>query len=74
MKARRHFFITALIAVMMSGCGKSEPGPTTGQPGVVRVAVIGGMVTTGLWQAITERFEAATGLKVKLVITGEREI
>jgi hypothetical protein len=32
----------------------------------VRVAVIGGMMKTGLWPAIAQRFEADTGCKLTL--------
>jgi tungstate transport system substrate-binding protein len=70
MMARRHFLVLALLAVV--SCRKT-PAPLEPQP--VRVAVIGGMVTTtGLWQAVSARFEKATGIKVQLVITGQREI
>jgi tungstate transport system substrate-binding protein len=61
-----------LLALLMAGCGKTSP--TAAQPMVVRAAVIGGMTTTGLWQAVSARFERATGMKVELVITGEREL
>ncbi|HWB53843.1 MAG TPA: substrate-binding domain-containing protein [Tepidisphaeraceae bacterium] len=36
----------------------------------VRVAVIGGMVETGFWQAITAHFTQQTGIKVDLVAAG----
>ncbi len=38
----------------------------------VRVAVIGGMTMTGMWQEVAKRFEAETGYKVVLVATGPR--
>ncbi|WP_254508265.1 substrate-binding domain-containing protein [Anatilimnocola floriformis] len=45
------------------------------KPQVVRCAVIGGMNDTGLWQAVGERFEKATGHKVEMVARGpKREI
>jgi tungstate transport system substrate-binding protein len=40
----------------------------------VRVAVIGGMMRTGLWPEIAKRFEAATGYKVELTVAGNREL
>lgn len=44
-------------------------------PQTVRCAVIGGMHDTGLWQAVGERFEKATGHKVEMVARGpKREI
>lgn len=39
---------------------------------VVRVAVINGMVMTGLWPKIAEMFEADSGYKVEVVAAGER--
>ncbi len=53
---------------LLCGCSKAP----NEQP--IRVAVIGGMTTTGLWQEITKRFEAATHHKIDLVATGQREI
>jgi tungstate transport system substrate-binding protein len=38
----------------------------------VRVAVIGGMTMTPLWGEIHRRFEAETGIKVEVVVTGEK--
>jgi tungstate transport system substrate-binding protein len=41
---------------------------------VVRVAVIGGMTMTGLWQEIASKFEKKTGYEVVLVVTGPRPV
>ena len=41
---------------------------------VVRCAVIGGMTMTGLWGEIAKMFEAQSGYRVKVVITGERPL
>jgi tungstate transport system substrate-binding protein len=41
---------------------------------VVRCAVIGGMTMTGLWQQITKLFEAKTGYRIEVVVTGPRPI
>lgn len=44
-------------------------------PQTIRCAVIGGMHDTGLWQAVGQRFEQATGHKVEMVARGpKREI
>ena len=41
----------------------------------MRVAVIGGMVETDFWEAVSRRFEEATGRKVEVVASGpKREI
>ena len=40
----------------------------------VRVAVINGMMMTGLWPKVTEMFEAESGYKVEIAATGERPI
>jgi len=40
----------------------------------VRVAVIGGMTMTGMWQDLAAKFEADTGWKTQLVITGPKDI
>jgi tungstate transport system substrate-binding protein len=42
------------------------------EPQTVRVAVIGGMVETGFWYAVAERFEQATGHKVEVVASGPK--
>jgi tungstate transport system substrate-binding protein len=39
---------------------------------VIRCAVIGGMVETGLWQEVTKRFEGATQHQLKLVAFGPK--
>jgi tungstate transport system substrate-binding protein len=61
----------ALVLLLVPGgrCHATEP---TGTNRVVRCAVIGGMTMTGLWPEITKRFEAATGYRTELVITGPR--
>ncbi|MGH7176107.1 MAG: substrate-binding domain-containing protein [Tepidisphaeraceae bacterium] len=46
--------------------------PTT-QPRTVRVAVIGGMSETGLWDQLSEQFEKQTGIQVQTVATGPKD-
>jgi tungstate transport system substrate-binding protein len=46
--------------------------PVPADAGTVRACVIGGMTMTGLWDAIVQRFTAATGYQVKLIATGPR--
>lgn len=40
----------------------------------IRVAVIGGMTMTGMWQELATKFEADTGWKTLLVITGPKDV
>lgn len=41
---------------------------------VVRCAVIGGMTMTGLWPEVSKMFEAQTGYRVEVMVTGERPL
>lgn len=41
---------------------------------VVRCAVIGGMTMTGLWPEIAKMFEAQTGYRAQVIVTGPRPI
>jgi tungstate transport system substrate-binding protein len=70
MNQRTFLGIGALLIVLcLTGCGTMvrEKRP-------VRVAVIGGMMKTGLWPEIAKRFEADTGYKVELTMSGNREV
>jgi tungstate transport system substrate-binding protein len=58
-----------LLSFAATRCHASEAADTNR---VVHCAVIGGMTMTGLWPEITRRFEAATGYRTELVITGPR--
>ena len=40
----------------------------------VRVAVIGGMTMSGMWDKLAAQFEADTGWKTQLVITGPKDV
>ena len=60
---------SVLFALLLAGCTTTPP-----QNREVRVAVIGGMMKTGLWPELTRRFEADTGYKVKLTQSGNREL
>lgn len=39
----------------------------------IRVAVIGGVVETGFWDAVAQRFEEATGQRLELVASGPKQ-
>ncbi|MFP4058096.1 MAG: substrate-binding domain-containing protein [Candidatus Brocadiia bacterium] len=61
----------ALAASCAAGGGRRH-APLAPHPQVVRTAVIGGMTMTGLWDEVAARFEARTGLRVRVVATGPR--
>lgn len=56
--------------ILANGCSPSSPPPKP----PVRVAVIGGMIMTGVWQEIAKQFEADTGYKVKVVMAGNKQV
>jgi tungstate transport system substrate-binding protein len=69
---RRLHFLTigsALALFALTGCATA-----TKEKRPVRVAVIGGMMKTGLWPEIAKRFEAETGYNVELTMSGNREL
>lgn len=69
-------------AMILAGCGKPEsqlaaaPGkeaPAADKGGkAVRAGVINGMKMTGLWDKVTEMFQAESGYKVETVVAGMR--
>lgn len=69
--------IKALVPLILlgllgqAGCAPPETA-TTVQP--VRAAVIGGMTSTGLWQQLSARFTAKTGIPVVIAATGDRHV
>ena len=72
MKCRELTVLSAAIVMSCSGCQSLNSHAGTGE-GAVRVAVIGGMTMTGLWQEISQMFEKETGYRVEVVTTGQRE-
>ncbi|MCG3181595.1 MAG: Tungstate-binding protein TupA [Phycisphaerae bacterium] len=71
--------LTAIACCLLTfstlvGCSGKPDARAGGRPGVVRVAVIGGMTMTGLWERVSRMFEADTGLKVEVVATGPRPV
>jgi tungstate transport system substrate-binding protein len=69
----RQRFLSAVIAALWlasTSCAPSQPS----QRPVVRVAVIGGMVMTGMWQEMAKQFETNTGYKVQLVAAGPKPV
>lgn len=61
------WFLAAFAIFASGGCREAEPAP-------VRVAVIGGMTSSGLWPMIAGAFTAQTGIPVELATTGPKEV
>jgi len=57
-----------LLALILTGC--NPPAPKSD----VRVAVIGGMTMTGMWQKVSADFTKQTGITVVVAATGPKEI
>jgi tungstate transport system substrate-binding protein len=68
MKAK---IVSIFLLGILGGCG---PKPEAQPKPVIRVAVIGGMVMTGLWQQLSEQFQRDTGYSIELVVTGPKEV
>ena len=61
--------LTLLIVLGLMGSPGRAAAPSNQ---VVRTAVIGGMIMTGLWPEVARRFEDATGIHVEVVAFGQR--
>jgi len=59
-----------LLPLLWTACQRRAETPV--DPHVVRCAVIGGMTMTGLWPEIARQFEAESGFKTEVVVTGPR--
>ena len=71
---KRYGLIALFVVILICCVGCQSPNShSVTKQGVVRVAVIGGMTMTGLWQDVSLMFEKETGYSVKLVATGQRE-
>jgi tungstate transport system substrate-binding protein len=65
---------TVLLLSLFAACSRPASAPQAA-PQTVRCAVVGGLADTGLWQEISQRFEAETGHHVEIVARGpKREI
>lgn len=72
--ARNLMVLAAALIVVGSGCRRRSPSSEiVGKP-PVRVAIIGGMTLSGMWQALSERFTQETGWPVELVVTGPKDV
>jgi tungstate transport system substrate-binding protein len=69
-KQRALIFPVLLSGLLTLSCSRKTEAPADHH--LVRCAVIGGMTMTGLWPEIVKRFEAETGYRTELVVTGPR--
>ncbi|MDX2094259.1 MAG: substrate-binding domain-containing protein [Kofleriaceae bacterium] len=65
--------LVALAGACKSDASSSAPAALPARPRqTLRVAVIGGMMETGFWPAIQERYERVSGDKIELVASGPK--
>ena len=60
------------LVVALASCGKSEAPAAAPRGQTIEVAVIGGMIETGFWQALAERYELVSGNKIHVAATGPK--
>lgn len=65
-------FLAVLLATFGNAADREQKAAGDNAGITVRCTVIGGMTDTGFWQAVTERFEKATGIKTEVVATGPK--
>ena len=67
--------LAAVCVLLVAGCNSRVPRGSP-SPHKIRVAVIGGMVETGFWAALAERFEKAVAgrYKIEVVASGPKNI
>jgi len=65
--------LAILLAAILAGAGCHRDTARQG-PAPVRVAVIGGMVMSGMWQAVSAEFTKETGIPVAVAAAGPKEI
>ena len=63
-----------LLVLLTASCNRQSQSAGDRDSHVIRCAVIGGMTMTGLWQQITKLFEAQTGYRIQVVVTGPRPL
>lgn len=68
--------IAVALAVLGAApaCKDTAETPARPAPQKIRVAVIGGMIETGLWAAVAERYERLTGHTVELAASGPKPL
>ena len=69
---RKLLFLIFFMAVLCTPSQADKENRPDPKP--VRVAVIGGMTMTPLWGELQKRFEADTGIPVRVVVTGTKPV
>lgn len=62
----------SLVAIALAACGNAREKPAQPPPQKIRVAVVGGLVETGLWPAIAAHYERLTGNTIEVAATGPK--
>jgi tungstate transport system substrate-binding protein len=62
--------VAAILISVLANAGAAGKADSK----TVRAAVIGGMTMTPLWSEIQKRFEAETGIRIEVVVTGEKPV
>ena len=71
---RTTLILAAALLTATGGCGRrNSAGGTLGKP-PIRVAVIGGMTLSGMWQALSVRFTHETGWPVEMIVSGPKDM
>jgi tungstate transport system substrate-binding protein len=68
------WIIPVLVALSPIGCGETSTPSMDATSVTIRCAVIGGMMDTGFWQGVSERFTKQTGIPVEVVAVGPKQI
>lgn len=68
--------VVVVLALLTASCNRQSQNAdaVATDNHVIRCAVIGGMTMTGLWQEIAKQFEAQTGYRIEVVVTGPRPV
>lgn len=67
--------IAMLMLAVLAGCSRAtRETPEAIAPQEIRVAIIGGMVETGFWPELAERFTRLSGHRVKLAAVGPKHV
>lgn len=68
----RRASLLAAAALALAACRGASEAPDRPAPATIRVAVVGGIVETGLWAQVSERYTRLTGHTVELAASGPK--